>query len=306
MRLNDGDIAGILVCIDAVNNLEEIKLPHCINVRGDGFAPLRGSIVLKKLELSVVSEEVDTLIPNLSIDAVLPILNSITAKNQNSMSELHVPKIWRDSHNEKLNIFYVENYSMKNLDPRMSEREKSQYRTSLLNRSSPWEEYDVYKIDCAECNDNQCSSHKGVGLTFEGDQRLVTCPNQECGRKFCFKDDGEYDHSKKIKKCDVCDVTTCEECSSIYKCTGGCGRTLCEGCKSQLRCHAGCDAWETENCIDCAVNGSGYTRKCGGCNEDLCESCDPDLTHMGTGERACECCRGVDPADWHGPDNPAD
>ena len=40
MRLTDGDIAGILVYIDAVNNLEEIKLPYCINVRGDGLAPL--------------------------------------------------------------------------------------------------------------------------------------------------------------------------------------------------------------------------------------------------------------------------
>ena len=60
------------------------------------------------------------------------------------------------------------------------------------------------------------------------------------------------------------------------------------------------------NCWDCAVDGSGYTRKCGGCNEDLCKYCDPDMTHMGTGEHACEVCRGVDQALWHGPDNPAE
>ena len=73
MRLTDGDIAGILVYIDAVNNLEEIKLPYCINVRGDGLAPLRGSIVLKRADLCIVSEEVDSITPKLSIDAVLPI-----------------------------------------------------------------------------------------------------------------------------------------------------------------------------------------------------------------------------------------
>ena len=54
------------------------------------------------------------------------------------------------------------------------------------------------------------------------------------------------------------------------------------------------------------MNGSGFTRRCGQCNEDFCKYCDPDLTNMGTGERACECCRGVDPALWHGPDNPAE
>ena len=73
MRLTDGDIAGILVYIDAVDNLEEIKLPYCINVRGDGLAPLRGSIVLKRADLCIVSEEVDSITPKLSIDAVLPI-----------------------------------------------------------------------------------------------------------------------------------------------------------------------------------------------------------------------------------------
>jgi len=115
MRLTDGDIAGILVCIDAVNKLEEIKLPHCINLRGEGLAPLSGSIVLKKAELCIVSEEVDSMTPKLSIDAVLPILDSIVAKNHNSMSRLHAPKVWSDSHSEKLNIFYIDNYSLKNI-----------------------------------------------------------------------------------------------------------------------------------------------------------------------------------------------
>jgi len=54
MRLTDGDIAGMLVCIDAVNKLESVKLPHCINIRGDGLAPLRGSVVLRKVDLSIV------------------------------------------------------------------------------------------------------------------------------------------------------------------------------------------------------------------------------------------------------------
>jgi len=309
MRLTDGDIAGILVCIDAFNNLEMLRLPHCINVRGEGLAPLSGSIVLKKVDLSIVSEEVDSIIPKMSIDAVLPIFDGIMALNQNSLSRLHVPKVWRDSYNEKLNIFYVDNYSLKNLNgyEQMSERVKSQHRTSFLNASHPWSEYDEHnKIDCVECDVWHLSSHKGVSITFEAIQRIETCPNPSCGRKYCFKKDDEYDHSRKIKKCDVCKVTTCEECSSIYECNGGCGRTLCLDCIDQVYCRTGCTyPWDYTNCMDCAVNGSGFTRRCGQCNEDFCKYCDPDLTNM-AGERACECCRGVDPADWHGPDNPAE
>ena len=142
----------------------------------------------------------------------------------------------------------------------MSQREKSQHRTDLLNESSPWEEYDEDNVDCAECRSEFHLSHKGIRLTFEGGRRLETCPNPKCGRKFCCVRDDEYDHAKKIKKCDACNVTTCEMCSDVYECTGGCGRTLCTECKSQLLCHTGCDTWETTNCIDCAVDGSIHKR----------------------------------------------
>jgi len=288
-----------------VNNLEKIRLPHCINVRGEGLSPLRGSIVLKRADLCIVSEEVGSMTPKLSIDAVLPIFDSIMAVNQNSMRRLHIPKIWRDTHNERLNIFYVDNYSLQDLDPEMSEREKSQYRTSLLNRD-PWDEYDHFKMDCAQCNENRYSGGNRLDITCEGGHRIETCPNPKCGRKYCCEHDDEYDHARKIKKCDVCKVTTCEECSDIYECTGDCDRTFCTDCKPRLYCHTGCDSISaTQNCIDCAVDGSGYTRKCGECNNDLCKYCDPDMIHLGTGEHVCEVCRGVDEADWHGPDNPA-
>jgi len=307
MRLTDGDIAGILVCIDAVNNLEYIRLPHCINVRGSGLAPLRGSIILKKVDLSIVSEEVDSTTPKLSIDAVLPIFDSIMALNQNSLSRLHVPKVWHDSHRERLYNFYVDNYSLKNLDgyEQMSEQEKCQHRTNFLSHSNDWNEHNKYKIDCAECDVFRfASSHKGVRLTFEGGQRLKTCPNPKCGMKFCCENDDEYDHAMtKINKCDVCKESSCNVCDpDLFECNS-CGRTLCSCCTDRFSCNLCC---ELENCLDCAIDGSGYTRECGGCNEVLCKYCDPGLTHMGIGERACECCRGVDQALWHGPDNPAE
>ena len=39
------DICGILMCINARNNLKTLQLTHCINIIGHGLAPLHGSAV---------------------------------------------------------------------------------------------------------------------------------------------------------------------------------------------------------------------------------------------------------------------
>ena len=304
MRLTDGDIAGILVCIDAVNNLEKIRLPHCINVRGDGLAPLRGSTVLKRVDLCIVSEEVDSMTPKLSPDAVLPIVESIMAKNQNLLRSLHMPKVWHDKPSMRMKEFLIEmcipqTYGYEGYEL-MSESEKSEMRAKYLLQY-PNCRMDTYKMACSEC----ASDHRPCGtmrsnqlsITFEGGDTLKSCPS--CERKYCCENDDDH-ADLQIKKCAVCKETTCRECNlDLFECYG-CDRTLCP-CTDRFSCSACCDH---ENCLDCAVDG-GFTRRCGGCNEDLCRYCDPDMTHMGTGERACESCRGIDPADWHGPDNPA-
>ena len=153
MRLTDGDIAGILICIDAINNLEMLRLPYCINVRGDGLAPLRGSIVLERADLSIVSE-VGSMTPKLSINSVLPVLDSIIAMRQNSMSRLHTPKEWSDTYSERLNNFYLENHLLPQVCRyrRMSQSEKSEKRAQyLLDNPDRWNHMSKRKMDCKEC-----------------------------------------------------------------------------------------------------------------------------------------------------------
>jgi len=306
MRLTDGDIAGMLVCIDAVNNLEEIKLPHCINVRGDGLAPLRGSIVLKRADLSIVSE-VGSMTPKLSINSVLPVLDSIIAMSQNSMSRLHTPREWSDTYSERLNNFYLENHLLPQVCRyrRMSQSEKSEKRAQyLLDNPDRWNHMSKRKMDCKECF-SDFQNHSGrrvtemIYITCEGG-KLEVCPEPGCGRKYCSPEPGcgiKYciDHANfQIKKCNVCEKRKCYDCSDVFFCEV-CDRQLCGECVESIEC---CACGHHFNCAECAANGDGDAKQCRQCRDCFCSDCDPDLTHLG--DVLCEACRGVDPALWHG------
>ena len=47
--LNDDDVRWVLLAIDAVNNVNSLKLTNCIGTAGAGLEPLRDSTVLKEL-----------------------------------------------------------------------------------------------------------------------------------------------------------------------------------------------------------------------------------------------------------------
>ncbi|KAL7533930.1 hypothetical protein ACHAXR_005532 [Thalassiosira sp. AJA248-18] len=99
-RLSDGDVGAILVCIKAIDNLKVLRLPHCFNIKGHCLAPLRGSVVLERVDLSLVSWGQSPVIdPNslLCDSAVIPILHSIIDVDDNSLTHLQLPKIWKES-----------------------------------------------------------------------------------------------------------------------------------------------------------------------------------------------------------------
>eukprot|EP00985_Skeletonema_marinoi_P002828 scaffold1170_cov125-Skeletonema_marinoi.AAC.2 len=54
-KLNDDDIEKVLLCIDAVNKVKRIKLTNC-HIKGAGLEPLRGSIIIEQIDLSLVGE----------------------------------------------------------------------------------------------------------------------------------------------------------------------------------------------------------------------------------------------------------
>lgn len=44
----------MLVCIDTSSHVKKLQLTHCINITGSGLGPLRNSIVLYHLDLTLV------------------------------------------------------------------------------------------------------------------------------------------------------------------------------------------------------------------------------------------------------------
>jgi len=97
MRLTDQDLGSVLNCIDAKHNLKKLKLTNCRGIIGHGLAPLRQSVVIEQIDLSLVGKfespilEGDTL---LSESVTLPILQSIVDMEGSVLKQLVFPQSW--------------------------------------------------------------------------------------------------------------------------------------------------------------------------------------------------------------------
>ena len=86
--LTDDDIRWVLQSIDAPKKIKSLKLTHCIGITGTGLRPLRGSSVLERIDLSLVSTHESPTIdpePVISASLVVPILESILRNPDNSL-----------------------------------------------------------------------------------------------------------------------------------------------------------------------------------------------------------------------------
>jgi len=98
-RLNDSDLFAILACIDAKKNLKRLSLTHCFNIVGHGLEPLRGSVILKQLDLSLVRQcEDPRSLKNdaglISQEEVVPILDDILSAGGNAFRRMKFPWKW--------------------------------------------------------------------------------------------------------------------------------------------------------------------------------------------------------------------
>ncbi|KAK1740900.1 SPX domain-containing protein [Skeletonema marinoi] len=99
VKLNDEDIEKVLLFIDAVNRVKRLKLTNCVNITGVGLEPLRGSLIIEQIDLSLVGEHQRPNIspePQISWSHVLPILDSIIEREGCSLMHLQFPQVWRE------------------------------------------------------------------------------------------------------------------------------------------------------------------------------------------------------------------
>ncbi|KAK1740839.1 hypothetical protein QTG54_008091 [Skeletonema marinoi] len=96
VKLSDGDINAVLMCIDAVNRVKKLKLTNCINITGAGLEPLRRSTIIEQIDLSLVGKHQSPRLgtrPPISCKLVLPILDSIIEREGCSLRHLQFPSV---------------------------------------------------------------------------------------------------------------------------------------------------------------------------------------------------------------------
>lgn len=254
-NLTDCDLKHILTSIDAADNLKSLKLTHCFKIAGHGLQPLGASKVLERFDLSLVpigfhpSAGMHGL---LSIEAVLPVLNSIIDTER----LLHGPFAFESHH---CPLRYIQ------LPQKWRENLTEDLVTSLAT-------YSRIGLVCKGCEDTDFS--RGIAdflprKVFEY-RTCYQCMKHHCGS--CYARSIMSNEDRVIGSCQRCTRTICCDCGTLESCSD-CGDLLCHECRGSCFCSM-CKLCSQciLQCIDCEERGYSITC-CIGCNQDYCEDC---------------------------------
>ena len=212
--LTDDDVRWILLAIDAVNCVKSISMTNCIGITGAGLEPLRGSIGLEKIDLSLVGDYENPTInpePPISVSTVVPILESIINTEGNSLVHVQLPKKWRLERREALARF------LERFDRKLNDR-----RFVCSNPSCG----EV----CEGVNGHNLFNWQAGGLReiYFGTNNM-TC--YQCMKNFCLSCYEDWGI------CTFCDKFYCNDCNRVSYCQGvGCLSPTSNQCTSCEEC----------------------------------------------------------------------
>ena len=182
-KLTDDDIYAVLKCINA-HVLKKLKLCGCTNIEGHGLNPLRGSVVLEQIDISLApkygSQEISPG-AKISQDITATILDSIISTNGCSLKYIQFPERWRRG---------VRIQAIKAFQDRFNR---------YLNSRG---------ISCAKCNKKMGSgtinnSRYWMSTLFQNS----IC--NDCLEPICDVCSDDNDH---LYYCSTCDKDYCEKC----------------------------------------------------------------------------------------------
>ncbi|KAL7490989.1 hypothetical protein ACHAWT_000606 [Skeletonema menzelii] len=235
----------MLQCIDAVNNLKRLKLANCTKITGTCLEPLRGSLIIEQIDLSLVGEHQNPDLdppPPISCDHVLPILDSIVANEGCSLMHLQFPSMWRK-------------------DPSIH----SEFHAFLGRYNQMYRSRGV--VTCLECNE---SLPRGE-IEIEWIQTVEnvwygthghTCYG--CFKHYCYDCDSSIRFM--IQCCYNCKRDYCKECLEMTECMS-CRETNCNDC-----CLNECSRCNSKICSPCVQSHEGCN-ECADCKGVLCLEC---------------------------------
>ena len=282
-KLTDDDVKGVLLSINAVNNLKTLRLTNLFNITGAGLEPLRRSTKIEKIDLSLVGDHESCDLspaPPISCTDVLPILDSIIDMGgASSLKLLIFPKEWRKERNteSEFHAFLVRynDFLCNRVD-------------ACLNCGDNLEEGEMvqmeaieYGTQCMTCYD--CMKHYCHDCVEEGDEGEIYFMSEvcwTCNRRYCL-------HCSREWNCNCCEEWFCVECKDTKQCTQ-CDESVCLYCISNRGCRNSCcegKIW----CIKCV--GYGYDLKlCETCDAEYCADCNSTNPHLSAIDY-CDDCR---------------
>jgi len=293
MRLTDDDLTSVLVCIDAKHNLKKLKLTNCRGIIGNGLAPLRQSVIIEQIDLSLVGKfespilEGDTL---LSESVTLPILQGIVDTEGSVLKQIVFPHSWANvvDTSQALTQF-MESYS-RHLNALRFCCASGQCRR-LVNRDTWFStNYDNHNPNmqwdtCYECGDMACRECSDGELP---DRVMTHC--EKCEKVFCKECVSPSGCDEEW--CDVFGWCMCSGCVPTINCSN-CDGKYCGDC-----CVDKCDVCGDGVCEGCQENDFDSLRTCANCDRKLCGKCG-DVQYCQAYEDCCEVvCNSCQPRDW--------
>ena len=261
VRLSDADIEKVLLCVDAVNNVRRLKLTNCVAITGTCLEPLRGSVVIEQIDLSIVDDNRKSISP-LSWDHVLPVLDSIIERDGCALMHLRFPSMWRNERPTRsgFHAFIVRYNEMR--------RNRGTIRCLECNRSLPWnvgdewivtdtgEYYGTHLNTCYGCLEHYC-----YGCNIDGAEKDMLHICDTCKRDYCK---GCW----KMTHCSGCTKNICNDCYK-YRCVK-CNEEVCPICsqdRDRMICEY-CDKCYCRGCYDDEEDDIIYT-----CSVRCCDDC---------------------------------
>ena len=246
-RLSDADIKRVMMCVDAVNNVKRLKLTNCTNITGTCFEPLRGSLIIEQIDLSLVGNESPDLdpLPLISCDHVLPILDSIIEREGCALKYLQFPFMWRKEPSADSDIHAL----------------IGRYNHMRGGRE---------EIFCLECNRVlPCEIGEWIGTVCSNyGTHWHTCYG--CLKHYCYDCNIHDDPEEYIlNECAACRRDYCKDCSRMTHCSG-CSNDICNYCYKYE-----CVKCNEDFCSECAQKGK-HVRECEYCDKCYCRECNED------------------------------
>ena len=307
-KLTDDDVKGVLLSIDAVNNLKILRLTNLLNITGIGLEPLQGSITIEKIDLSLVGDNQSpdiSPVPPISCNEVLPILNGIIDMGGAcSLKLLTFPKKWRKERNTEFRAFLDQyNEFLRSREVTCLKCEENMGGATVSTNTLVLD-YGTQDVTCYDCMKHYC--HECVE---EEDGEEIYCMSDLCNiciKRYCL-------HCYRVRECTSCawfcvdcmDMKPCAQCEEIVclnciskrSCRSQCceGKIWCDHCVQYEDALVACENCDAEYCNNCDESNPNVQliSYCGGCDRNFCRECRVIKSREGMRHYCEECHRFV-------------